>query len=40
VKNTETGKGIRFKPLAGTPKQILEGGGILPFLKKIVEEAA
>ena len=38
VKNMKTGKGIRFKPLTGTPKQILEGGGILPFLKKIIEE--
>lgn len=39
VKNTRTGKGVRFKPLTGTPKQILEGGGILPSLKKIIEES-
>lgn len=40
VKNTKTGKWVHFKPLKGTPKQILNGGGILPFLKKIIEEAA
>jgi 3-isopropylmalate/(R)-2-methylmalate dehydratase small subunit len=39
VRNTKTRQGIRFKPLTGTPKQILEGGGILPFLKKIIEES-
>ena len=38
VRNTRTRQGIRFKPLTGTPKRILEGGGILPFLKKIIEE--
>lgn len=36
VTNTKTGKGVRFKPLTGSPKEILEGGGILPFLKKII----
>jgi 3-isopropylmalate/(R)-2-methylmalate dehydratase small subunit len=39
VKNRKTGKGVRFKPLTGTPRQILEGGGILPFLKKLIDEA-
>ncbi len=39
VKNTKTGKGARFKPLTGSPKQILEGGGILPFLKKKIDSA-
>jgi 3-isopropylmalate/(R)-2-methylmalate dehydratase small subunit len=39
VRNTKTGKGVRFKPLTGSPKQILEGGGILPFLKKIIDSA-
>jgi 3-isopropylmalate/(R)-2-methylmalate dehydratase small subunit len=39
VKSTKTGKGVRFKPLTGTPKLILEGGGILPFLKKIIDSA-
>jgi len=37
VRNTKTGKGVPFKPLTGSPKQILEGGGILPFLKKIID---
>jgi 3-isopropylmalate/(R)-2-methylmalate dehydratase small subunit len=39
LRNTKTGKGVRFKPLTGSPKQILEGGGILPFLKKIIDSA-
>jgi 3-isopropylmalate dehydratase small subunit len=39
VKNVKTGKTASFKPLTGTPKQILDGGGILPFLKKITEES-
>jgi 3-isopropylmalate/(R)-2-methylmalate dehydratase small subunit len=38
VKNTKTGKAVPFKPLTGTPKQIFDGGGILPLLKKIIEE--
>ena len=38
VINPKTGKGVSFKPLTGAPKKILEGGGILPFLKKIIEE--
>lgn len=38
VRNMETGKIASFQPLTGTPKQILDGGGILPFLKKITNE--
>jgi len=37
VKNVETGKSASFKPLSGTLKEILDGGGILPTLKKITE---
>lgn len=37
LKNVETGKTAPFKPLSGMPKQILNGGGILPVLKKITE---
>lgn len=40
VRNVKTGKPISFKPLIGTPKQIFDGGGILPLLKKIIEEGA
>ena len=39
VKSVKTGKTASFKPLAGTPKQILDGGGILSFLKKKTEES-
>ena len=38
VRNTKTGKAVRFKPLRGTPKEIFDGGGILPLLKKLIEE--
>ncbi len=37
VRNPKTGKAVRFKPITGTPKEIMDGGGILPFLKKIIE---
>jgi 3-isopropylmalate dehydratase small subunit len=40
VKNRRTGQGAPFKPLKGTPKQIFDGGGILPLIKKIIGEAA
>lgn len=40
VKNLSTGRRSSFNPLSGTLKQILDGGGILPFLKKITEEAS
>lgn len=37
VKNTTTGKMASFEPLSGTPKEIFDGGGIIPVLKKITE---
>ena len=37
VGNPSTGKTAAFKPLHGTPKEIFDGGGILPLLKKIIE---
>ena len=37
VGNPSTGKTAAFKPLQGTPKEIFDGGGILPLLKKIIE---
>ena len=40
VKNRRTGQGAPFKPLRGTPKEIFDGGGILPLLKKIIADAA
>ena len=39
VRNPNTGKSALFKPLSGTPKEILEGGGILARLKDICESA-
>jgi len=36
ARNPRTGKSVRFKPLTGTPKDIFDGGGILPLLKKII----
>jgi 3-isopropylmalate/(R)-2-methylmalate dehydratase small subunit len=38
VRNPGTGESVSFKPLKGTPREILEGGGILPLLKKIVSK--
>lgn len=38
VRNKSTGKTASFKPLSATPKQILDGGGILPVLKKITDK--
>jgi len=37
IKNVRTGKSTSFEPLSGTPKEISEGGGIIPVLKKITE---
>ena len=37
VRNPKTGKAAGFKPLKGTPKEIFDGGGILPLLKKIID---
>lgn len=39
VKNPKTGKKASFSPISGKLKEIIDGGGILPFLKKITEEA-
>jgi 3-isopropylmalate dehydratase small subunit len=36
TRNPKTGKSVNFKPLKGTPREIFEGGGILPLLKEIV----
>ena len=38
ARNPNTGKSVSFKPLKGTPREIFEGGGILPLLKKIVSK--
>ena len=37
IMNIGTGKSTSFEPLSGTPWEILKGGGILPFLKRITE---
>ncbi len=34
IKNVKTGETAPFKPLSGLPKQIFDGGGILPLLKE------
>jgi 3-isopropylmalate/(R)-2-methylmalate dehydratase small subunit len=39
VKNPKISESASFKPLVGTTKELLEGGGILPVLKRIVEES-
>ncbi len=36
VRNPETGKSVSFKPLEGSPREIFDGGGIMPLLKKII----
>ncbi|MFC2012410.1 3-isopropylmalate dehydratase [Chloroflexota bacterium] len=36
IKNSRTGNTCTFEPLSGTPQQILNAGGILSFLKKMV----
>ena len=38
IKNVQTGKRASFEPLSGTTKEILDGGGILPLLKKITDK--
>ena len=38
VMNIKTGQRTFFQPLTGTPKEILDGGGIIPSLKKITEQ--
>jgi len=39
LKNLNTREKVSFKPLSGDLKRILDGGGILPLLKKITEGA-
>jgi 3-isopropylmalate/(R)-2-methylmalate dehydratase small subunit len=39
VTNKKTGEAVSFKPLKGTPKEIFDGGGILPLLKKLIAES-
>lgn len=38
VKNLKTGRTAFFQPLSGTPQQILNAGGILSLLKKMIDE--
>lgn len=38
ITNETSGKSMDFEPLSGVPKQIFDGGGILPLLKKILEK--
>ncbi len=38
VKNSATGRKAPFQPLSGTPQQILNAGGILSLLKKMIDE--
>lgn len=38
IKNPGTGKTASFEPLTGTPKEILDGGGIIPAIKSILAE--
>lgn len=37
IVNPKTNKSTRFEPLSGTPKEILDSGGILPLIKKIAK---
>ncbi|MFH1488219.1 MAG: 3-isopropylmalate dehydratase [Pseudomonadota bacterium] len=37
IRNPATGEGASFEPLSGTPKEILDGGGIIQVIKRIVE---
>ena len=37
IMNAGTGRSTSFEPLSGTPWEILNGGGILPVLKRITE---
>ena len=39
IKNAMTGERASFEPLSGTTKAILDGGGILPLLKRITDNA-
>ncbi|MBW2028177.1 MAG: hypothetical protein JRH06_09625 [Deltaproteobacteria bacterium] len=35
IKNPDSGKTVSFEPLSGTPREISDGGGIIPVLKRI-----
>ena len=37
VVNPKTNASTQFEPLSGTPKEILDSGGILPLIKKIAK---
>ncbi len=39
IVNGTSGKSLDFDALSGVPKQIFDGGGILPLLKKILESS-
>ena len=39
IRNARTGKSATFEPLSGTPKDILDSGGIISLIKKITERA-
>ncbi|MBW1996982.1 MAG: 3-isopropylmalate dehydratase [Deltaproteobacteria bacterium] len=40
IKNPATGEKVPFEPLSGTPREISEGGGIIPVLKRITTASA
>ncbi|MBW2412451.1 MAG: 3-isopropylmalate dehydratase [Deltaproteobacteria bacterium] len=40
VVNPKTKESTQFEPLSGTPKEILDSGGILPLIKKIAKASA
>lgn len=40
VINPKTNASTQFEPLSGTPKEILDSGGILPLIKKIAKASA
>jgi 3-isopropylmalate dehydratase small subunit len=37
IRNARTGESATFEPLSGTPKEILDSGGIISLIKKITE---
>jgi 3-isopropylmalate dehydratase small subunit len=37
IRNARTGESATFEPLSGTPKDILDSGGIISMIKKITE---
>ena len=38
LRNPKTSESTPFKPLVGTTRELVEGGGILPVLKRIIEK--